>query len=159
MKKILTVVIALLPFVNAADAPQLKEGLWSIHTQTIENPGNKKTETTISLCRDHAYDTHANAIAKGVKGCTTLSESSTAGKRSVNMRCVIGGTTIETKSTTTIDGDTSFHSETHTTYTPAMINTNESTMIVDQKYTGACGAGMNPGDRIDASGRVINGRR
>jgi hypothetical protein len=107
-------------------------------------------ETTISLCRDHAYDTHAKALAKDIKGCTTLNESSTG---------VIGGTTIETKSITTLNGDASFHSETHTTYTPAMVHTSESTMIIDQKYTGACLAGMKPGDRADATGHIISGKR
>jgi hypothetical protein len=46
------------------------------------------------------------------------------------------------------------HSETHTTYTPALAGTAESTMIMDQKYVGGCPAGIQPGDRIAANGTV-----
>src|ERR1700688_4063110 len=35
----------------ATNHPDLKEGLWSIHTQTIDNPGNKKSDGSFTLCR------------------------------------------------------------------------------------------------------------
>ena len=58
MKKILASAAAalVLPIANAANPPEMKEGLWTIHTQSIDNPGNKKSEGTYSLCRSHAYD-------------------------------------------------------------------------------------------------------
>jgi hypothetical protein len=45
-KMLLTVSAALLLSVglaHAADPPDVKEGLWSIHTQTIDQPGDKKS--------------------------------------------------------------------------------------------------------------------
>ena len=39
----------------ASDPPPLKEGLWFLNRQTIDNPGNKKEVwPPIKMCRDHA---------------------------------------------------------------------------------------------------------
>ena len=142
---------------NAVDPPQLKEGLWSIHSQSINNPGNKKSENdTYTLCRNHAYDQSALVLAKSVKGCTTVSESFQDGKGSVETHCVVAGTVIESKETYTYQGDTSFHSESHSTYAPAFAGMSETTRIVDQNYVGSCPAGAQPGDRTDADGKVIH---
>ena len=144
---------------GAGDAPEVKEGLWSVHTQTIENPGNKKTEGSFELCRSHAYDQSVRATAKAMKACTMTNESLQGGKYSSGTHCVVGGTTIESKGTTTFQGDTSTHSETHSTYSPAMGGISESTTIMDQKYVGSCPAGMQPGDRKMADGRVVHSGR
>ena len=158
MKKILVfAVMMLFLFIGiaaAANPPQLKEGLWSIHNQSINNPGNNKSESTSTICRSHAYDDYVRSLAKGKKGCTTVSESFEGGKYSVELRCVEGGTTVQSKATTTYPGDTSTHSETHATYAPALAGISEMTMIMDQKYVGSCPAGMQPGDLKDAKGNI-----
>ena len=158
MKKMLVSVAAalLLPIgmANASDPPELKEGLWSIHTLTIDNPGNKKSENTSTICRNHAYDQHVQSLAKGRKGCATVTGSFQSGKYSVEMHCAAAGTVIDTKGTTTYQGDTSAHAENHTTYSPAFAGVSESTMIMDQKYVGSCPAGAQPGDMTTADGRV-----
>jgi hypothetical protein len=156
MRTVIAIAALLLPLAFAADAPEIKEGLWSIHTQTIDNPGNKKMENTSTICRDHAYDKSVEAKAAAMKGCTKVSENILPGKRSVEMRCVIGATTIDTKSVVTFNSDTASHSENHSTYTPAMGGISENTMIMDQTYKGSCPAGMQPGDRTNASGQVIH---
>ncbi len=141
---------------SAVDAPDLKEGLWSVHTQTVDNPGNKKSDGTYTLCRSHAFDQSVRASAKTVKGCTNTSESFQGGKFSSATHCVMAGTVMESKGTTAFQGDTSTHSETHATYSPAMYGVSETTMIMDQKYVGSCPAGTQPGDRISADGSVIH---
>jgi len=145
-----------LPLARATDPPTLKEGLWSIHTQSIDNPGAKKSEGTYTLCRDHAYDTANRARAKTVQGCTTVHESFQGGKYSTEIHCVIGGTAIESKATTTFQGDVSSHTEGHSTYTPVFNGVSETTTVMDQKYVGSCPAGVQPGDRIGADGKVIH---
>ncbi len=146
-----------LPIAHAADPPQLREGLWSIHTQTTDNPGNKKSESTRTLCRDHAYDRSVEALAKtAVKGCTKVNESVQGGKTSSEAHCVVGGIAIDTKETGTYGGDTSTHSEVHTTYSPAFAGMSESTMIMDQKYIGGCPAGAQPGDQTNPDGTVTH---
>ena len=160
MKKILVSAAAtlwlLIGIANASDPPELKEGLWSVHTQSIDNPGSNKSDGTYTLCRNHAFDQSGLAIAKSVKGCTTVSESFQGGKGSKETRCVAAGSVIASKETYTYQGDTSFHSESHATFTPALGGVSETTKIVDQKYVGSCPAGAQPGDRTNADGRVIH---
>lgn len=145
----------------AVDAPDVKEGLWTVHSQTTANPGNKKSEgTTFTLCRDHAYDKAARDLAKGVKGCRLVSETFKDGKYSTKLHCMTGATVIDTESTITFASDTSTHTETHATYTPAINGVGETTLVQDQEYTGSCPAGTQPGDRTDEDGRVTHlGRR
>jgi hypothetical protein len=139
----------------AANHPDLKEGLWSVRTQTINNPGNKKSEGTYTICRSHAFDQSAETLVRNMKGCT-MNESSQGNKYSAEMHCTVGTTVIDSKETATYDGDTATHAETHATYTPAMAGISETTMIQDQKYTGTCPAGIQPGDRTNADGTVIH---
>ena len=141
---------------NAVNPPEQKEGLWSIHRLSIDNPGNNRSESTSTICRSHAYDQYVLSLAKGVKGCTTVSESFQGGKYSVELHCVETGTVVENKQTATYQGDTSVHSETHATYTPALNGISEMTIIMDQKYVGSCPAGAQPGDITHADGRVTH---
>jgi hypothetical protein len=149
-------VALVLPIASAVTPRDMKEGLWSVHSQTIDNPGNKKADGTYTLCRDHAYDQSVEARAKSMKGCTTVSESIQNGKYSSQTHCVVAGTVIDTKGTITFQNDTSIHSETHSTYTPAMGGVSETSMIMDQTYVGSCPAGAQPGDRTSADGRVTH---
>jgi hypothetical protein len=141
---------------SAVDPPDVKEGLWSIHTHNVDNPGNKTSDSKTTICRSHAYDQHVNGLAKSVKGCTTLTQSSQGGKYSSKTHCVVAGTTIESAGSSTFLSDTSTHSESHATYSPAMGGISETTMIVDQKYMGSCPAGVQPGDMTNASGTVTH---
>lgn len=145
----------------AADLPDMKEGLWSVHTVSTDAPGNKKNEGTFSLCRNHAYDQAIRARAKAMKGCMLVSENLVPGKYSSETKCTIpGGTTIDSKGTTTFQGDTSTHTENHSTYNPPIHGMSESSMTMDQKWVGSCPAGMQPGDRMNSDGTVMHmGRR
>jgi hypothetical protein len=140
--------------VRAADPPEVQAGLWEIHSQSIENPGSKKVDFTHKLCRDHAYDKAALEMAKSMKECTTNIVSLGAGKFSADSHCTIGGTVIVSKSTAVYASTTSEHSETHTTYTPALNGKTDEVMVQDQKYVGSCPAGVTPGDQISADGAV-----
>src|ERR1700689_4319496 len=112
IRRICTVAAVLLPVLpaRAADLPQVQEGLWEIHSQGIENPGNKKTDFTHKLCRDHAYDQAALAAARNMKGCTSTIESLGGGKFSADSHCTIAGTAIVSKGTATYQGATATHS-------------------------------------------------
>ncbi|MGB7761006.1 MAG: DUF3617 family protein [Bryobacteraceae bacterium] len=160
MKKKMMMVSAVaalgLPLAHAADPPEMKEGLWSVHSQSIDSPGDKKSEGTYTLCRNHAFDQSVRAKAKDMKGCTKVSESFVGGKYSSESHCVLAGTVIDSKGTTTFQGDTSTHSESHATYTPPLHGISGMTMIMDQKYVGSCPAGVQPGDRTNADGTVLH---
>jgi Protein of unknown function (DUF3617) len=144
----------------ASGPPAQKEGLWLLNRQTIDNPGNKKEVwPPIKVCRDHAYDQHVLELAKKIPGCTAVSESTHGNTYLTDLKCVIGNTTLDTKSTTTVQGDTASHGESHTLYTPAMDGKTETIMISDAKYLGSCPPGMQPGDRMNADGTIVHGQK
>jgi Protein of unknown function (DUF3617) len=141
----------------AVDMPQMKEGLWSNHMQTTENPGNKTSETNSTVCRSHAYDLYVQGLAKNMKGCTLVGETLQGNKYSTKMHCTIAGSVMESSAVASIDGESSAHSETHTTTTPPLYGIAETTIVLDSKYVGSCPAGVEPGDITYANGRVVHG--
>jgi hypothetical protein len=148
-------VVLVLPMAAALaiDLPPWKEGLWEIRTQTTSNPGNKKSDGTVKLCRDHAYDKAAEDLLKKMKECTITWDAAGAGKFVSASRCTVNGTVIVSKGTSSYQS-TSVHTETHTTYTPAFFGTIDETTIQDQAYVSSCPAGMKPGDRISSDGTM-----
>jgi hypothetical protein len=130
MKRILIFIPAVLGLsigaAGAGDPPDMKEGLWSIHLKTTDNPGNSTGEATYTLCRSHAFDKVAREQARNVTGCTTTSESFVGGNYTTESRCVAGATVIASKGTTTFIGDTATHTESHSTKTPPRFGVSET---------------------------------
>ena len=138
----------------ASDLPKVKEGLWEIRGQSIENPGARKKEFTYKLCRNHAYDEATTAQLKNVKGCSTTIKDVKKGMYSSSSTCTVGGTTIVSSGLTTYIGDAATHSEAHATYTPAYNGKTDETVTQDQQYLGDCPAGMKPGEMLDQNGAI-----
>ena len=149
MNKLMVFVVAVLAMsigtAHAIDHPPTKEGLWLVRTQTIDNPDGKKSEDTMKVCRDHAFEKVGEAAMRNMKGCTISNESLSGNVYSLAMHCVIAGTVIESKGTTTFQSDAAVHSESHVTYTPAMNGETGQTAISDQTYLGSCPAGVKLG--------------
>jgi hypothetical protein len=156
-KKFLLVTAAMALPVAIASAqylPSMKEGLWKIHSVTTDMPSNETTTDTYTICRSHAYDDHVRELVKSIKGCTYKEGGDVGGKKMEESHCEISGMKIDTTGYVKETGDTAFHSEGHTKYTPAMNKITETTMVQDQTYVGACPAGMEPGDKKDSDGTV-----
>ena len=151
-----TAALLLISLAQAIDFPLVKEGLWSIRMQTTENPGNKKTDFTSKLCRNHAYDEYSRALAKKQPTCKTINENLSGGKYTSETECTVRGSVLRTKAVVTIQGDSETHSESHTTYMPPLFGMSEEDIIQDQKYLGNCPAGVEPGDRIAQDGKVTH---
>lgn len=143
-----------LAIARAADPPELREGLWEIRGESVENPGNKKTVFTYRLCRNHAYDKAMDALVKNVKGCSTEFNDLGGGQFSSASRCEVSGTLIVSRGTYNYQSSTSTRSESSATYTPPLKGKTDETVVQDQSYVGDCPAGMKPGDRIMVDGTV-----
>ena len=150
--------LLLLSVARAADPPPLKEGLWEITGQSIVNPGSKRTEFTYRLCRNHAYDSAMDALARNAQGCTTSFDDLGDGRFASSSSCNIDGTLIVSKGTYTYESMTSTRSESFATYSPAYKGRTDERVIQDQHYVGACPAGMKPGDRITGGAVVRYGQ-
>jgi hypothetical protein len=134
---------------RTGDAPELKEGLWLLQTVTTTLPGNKKSVEAVTLCRNHAYDAYANAMALMQKDCT-VKRNFQGDTMSLDGTCTVKGSTVLSKGSMKMSGDTAAHSETHTTYTPALRGVVESSLVQDQTWLSSCPAGMKPGDQRTA---------
>jgi hypothetical protein len=95
-------------------------------------------------------------LAAKIPGCGKATTNYQGSKLNSEMRCTVGGSVIDSKETAVFQGDTAIHSETHATYSPALYGMSETTTITDQKYTGSCPAGSQPGDMRNAEGKLFN---
>jgi len=136
----------------ASGPPKLKEGLWEIRGQRMENPGNKRSDFTYKLCRDHAFDRASDAALRDVKGCSTALKKQGDGKFSSASTCRAAGMTIVSTATSSFKGNESIHADSHAAYTPAFDGKTDETLTEDQQYIGKCPAAMKPGDRLNPDG-------
>jgi hypothetical protein len=133
---------------RAEDWPVLKEGLWSVHTHMTGMQGHI-VDSTSQLCRNHAYDTHAREVAQTSPGCTIVKQSMEGRKLVTQTRCMIQNSEMVASGVGVFGADgTTFHSESHMSFTPPMHGMAEQSMTIDEAYTGPCPAGIVPGDRI-----------
>ena len=141
--------------VPAVHHPKLKEGLWTVHTQS-SNAVGKPSIGEYTICRDQAFDDHSESLANAMKGCTKVRETFDGHRYVSEVRCSVGKTVIDSKAEVTFHGDTETHSESSSTFTPPMDGMSTMTMTMDQKYLGSCPAGVKPGDRTSADGTVTH---
>lgn len=159
MKKPVLTAACLLAFgiahaVDFPDMPPMKEGLWKIH-MVDTTPGQKPTENTYLFCRDHASDQRGRQIAqKFLASCSAPTDTKSGNTRTMVMSCKIANSTITTKSILTAFGDTHYHTESSSTFTPPLYGQSQDSMIQDQTFVGACPANMQPGDRQLANGTI-----
>jgi hypothetical protein len=107
------------------------------------------------ICRNRAYEQHVRDLAKTAAAkCKTIKDELTASAYNTESECTAGATVIHTKGTVTFSENAS-HAESASTYTPALAGMTGTTMVMDQKYLGACPAGVEAGDTIGADGKKI----
>ncbi len=146
--------LLLISLAQAASAPALKEGLWEVRGQIIENPGAKQTQFAYRLCRNHAYDKAMDDRVRTVKGCSTSFDNLGHGRFAAASRCTLDNVVIDSKGTTVYESDTAMHSDSRSTYSPAYRGRTDETIVEDQHYLGPCPAGVQPGDRLMPDGSL-----
>jgi hypothetical protein len=151
MKLLLGVLLISFGALSEENPSVLKEGMWSIRTEFTEHPSGMHSVVMTSYCRNHAQEERS----KTKQPCKTLRETSSGGTHSKETECSgSGGTVVKMKFTAT--GDSSVHVETRVLFNPSTSGRTDSVAIVDQKYVGTCPAGVEPGDIMDAGGKVIH---
>jgi hypothetical protein len=138
----------------SSNPPKLREGLWEIRAQSIQKPGDIKTDVAYKLCRDHAYDQAAVTVLKKVKGCTTALKTVGANQFASASNCTVNGVTIISSGVTTFRSAETTHSETQATYVPAFNGKTAETMTQDQQYVSVCPPTMKVGDTLSAEGFI-----
>jgi hypothetical protein len=65
-------------------------------------------------------------------------------------------TQITTQSVTKFTGDSSYHTDINSKFSPPMMGRSDSVMTQDAKWVGACPADLIPGDVVMGNGMKVN---
>ncbi len=154
-------ILALVTLAFAAPAlaqqmPKLKSGLWEMETTTAKAPGQPPSKS--SICLDAEVQQQMWTFSRGIaKEMCSKNDLKVSGSRITGESiCTIGASTMESKSVTTISGDTSYRTEAKATYNPPLMGMAESTTHINAKYVGACKPGQKPGDLTMPTGQTMN---
>ena len=144
----------------AQEFPKLKPGLWSQMTTTA---GRAKAQPQAStLCLDDSTQQYVYRMSMGMMaGLCSKHDLKVAGNKvTIDAVCDLGVTRVQTKSVTTLTGDTAYRTEAHAVFDPPLKGTpRDSVTIVDAKHVGPCKEGQNPGDMTLPNGRTMNIRQ
>ena len=144
----------------AQEFPKLKPGLWS---QTTTTAGRAKAQPQAStLCLDDSTQQYVYRMSMGMMaGLCSKHDLKVAGNKvTIDAVCDLGVTRVQTKSVTTLTGDTAYRTEAHAVFDPPLKGTpRDSVTIVDAKHVGPCKEGQNPGDMTLPNGQTMNIRQ
>jgi hypothetical protein len=141
----------------AVDFPTLKAGLWE--SQVTRDGAAAKTPA-MKMCMDATVQKEMLDAGMGtMKDMCSKNEIRRDGNRMYgNAECRLGETTMKSNAVTTFTGDVAYRSEVKSTFDPPMAGRSSGTTVIEAKWTGACPAGMQPGEVVLPDGRKVNMR-
>jgi hypothetical protein len=145
--------------VMAEELPARKPGLWQMTMAvTGAGPAGKPHPIEMSMCMDAKSDIQSQQMAAGAGAPKCSRKDMTRSGNTIVMDsvCDLGGTQSTSHSVITFTGDAAYHMEAKTSFNPPMAGQAEHVMTQDAKWTGACPAGMNPGDVMMPNGMKVS---
>jgi hypothetical protein len=140
-----------------ANMPKRKPGLWEMQTT-----GMGGQPQLMKLCLDADTDQAMYKMGAQMSGhmCSKFDirvEGTTVVSDAVcKMDGPSGPVTMTSHSETRFDGDTSYQTQGHMAYDPAMMGQSEMTITSTGRWVGQCPAGQNPGDMVMPNGQSMN---
>ena len=135
---------------NEVVLPYSKPGLWSLS----QVDGTDKKPIVTQLCIDKATQKYlvntGNSIMKS--SCSKYEISAKGATVTSTSICKFGGSTVDSSTVLTYAGDSAFNGQTTSHFSPAFMGTTDSHIAQSGQWTGACPAGMAPGDMIAPHG-------
>jgi hypothetical protein len=118
--------------------PEQKPGLWQRTSQTTEDGKTKSPEKA-----QHCVSAATLAMVKRVtddaaKQCSRFDLRQISGKWVLDSVCNLGATTLTLHQETVMKGETAYHSESESTYSPALSGGGHSRTIADGVWLGPC---------------------
>ncbi len=123
--------------VQAVDLPQQKLGLWQRTTQTTEDGKTEAPEKSQRCVDAHTLETVMKATADAAKMCARHDIRQVGGKWIEDSVCNLGTTTLTLHGEIVMKGDIEYHSETDSTYSPALHGAHSHT-VTDGVWLGPC---------------------
>jgi len=144
--------LALVPAGQARAAPPMpysKSGLWIIdqHTEAGRTYRSK-------MCTDPASQAAMLRAGAGLSAqmCTKQDTTAAGAQVTIDAVCHIGPSTLTSKTVVTYTGDSAFHVVSDGAFSPAFMGKAKTHSTMDARWSGACPAGMAPGDMIGPTG-------
>jgi hypothetical protein len=130
----------------SADFPTRKAGLWVV----TMNFGDKRLPPqNTKFCVDNNTDKRMMQYGMHmVKECAPPSISGMGPVRMIDTTCHINGSVQHSHVVMTYTGDSNYHMDMQTEFSPPMYGQSKSHMTQDAKWNGACPAGWKPGDMM-----------
>lgn len=146
----------------AQSMPKVKAGMWE-NTVVSDAAGagvngkGKSEPTKSTMCIDDTVMEQMMKMGQGMAQamCSKNTSQVSGNKITGSVECKMGGSTINSTTVTTYNGDTSYRTESKSVYTPPLYGMKENLTVTEAKYVGACKAGMKPGD-INTMGITMN---
>lgn len=133
-----------LPAVAQTTLPYSKPGLWLLTTKTEDGKPARVTKfCSDKLAQKYLIDMGSATLQSA---CAKHDMNVAGSTMTINAVCTIGKSTLTSKTVIHYAGDSSFHSETDGTFSPAFMGKTASHSVQDGAWSGACPAGMTPGD-------------
>jgi hypothetical protein len=138
----------------AADYPKLQSGLWEMQ-RSSDRPDAQPNRAT--MCLDDKVQKELFDLAGAMQGTCSKHEFRFTGNRGRgDFVCTMGGSTMHSKSTMVLTGNTAYRTEIVTTYEPPMMGHARTKTVITAKHLGACKPGQRPGDLVLPNGQTMN---
>ena len=122
----------------AGEQPQQKPGLWRRTSQTTED-GKTDGPQTSQRCMDAATLEKAKKMAADMASrCSKHDARFVGGVWTDDSVCSIGKTTFTVHAETRVSGENKYHTESETTYSPALDGHVHSRTVADGVWLGEC---------------------
>ena len=148
----------------AQDYPKLKPGLWEMERSSDRPPGAPNrapaAPNRMTMCLDDTVQREMFDMGAGaMKGMCSKHDFRMSGRRATgDFVCDMGGSTMHSKSTMVMKGNTGYRTEIDTTYDPPFMGQAHTKTVLTARNTGPCKPGQRPGDVIMPNGQTMNMR-
>jgi Protein of unknown function (DUF3617) len=123
---------------HADGQPEQKLGLWQRTSQTTED-GKAQAPEKSQHCVDAAtLEMVKKALADAAKQCSKYQLRQTGSKWILDSVCNFGATTLTLHQETVMNGETAYHSESESSYSPPLNGGGHSRTVTDGVWTGTC---------------------
>ena len=132
---------------SAQTLPKIKAGLWETTMTTVD--GAKKTQGVFSTqCFDNTVLEQMFKMGSSMMGasCTKNTVQIAGNKVSGYSECKMAGSLVTSTTETTFESDTSYRTESKSTFSPPLYGSKENSTVAQVKHIGACKPGMKLGD-------------
>ncbi|HEX6136505.1 MAG TPA: DUF3617 family protein [Casimicrobiaceae bacterium] len=151
----------------AEDFPKLKPGLWEMERSSDRDAAPPPAAqpraglpNRTTLCLDDSVQREMFEMGAGaMKGMCSRHDFRMSGNRGTgDFVCDIGGSTMHSKSTMVMQGNTGYRTEVDTTYDPPFMGQAHTKTVITARNVGPCKAGQRPGDIVMPNGQTFNMR-